>query len=162
MALRNTVAIPCVMGSVEGTMTFYHYEGPGCSSALHRNEDADLGLVQAVCNRIDRIEHVCSISLARIIDLIPEHLDIELVKVDGQGLDLDVVKSAGTRLHKVGKFIIEAQDVVDEGRNMLSKAAVTRQAAIAWFNKNGYEIDLKRSYLENEAIREWNLAFDRT
>lgn len=161
MALHNTVAIPCVVGPVEGTTAFYHYEGPGCSSVFPPNEDADLALIPPVCNRVRNMEHVCTISLARVIDLIPDHLAIELLKVDAQGFDLEVVKSAGERLHRIDKIIIEAQDETADGRNMLSRAGVTRQAATEWLNRNGYVMDLEHSYLENEAIMEWNLAFNR-
>lgn len=99
--------------------------------------------------------------LSHIIDLIPSHLEIELLKIDAQGMDLEVVQSAGSSLQKIKKIIIEVQDPTEDGRNMLSKNTATRQEVIDWFDQNGYKMDLERSYLENPAILEWNLAFDR-
>lgn len=42
-----------------------------------------------------RTDEVCSTTLEAVMDMIPPHLDIELIKIDIQGVDLEAAKSAG-------------------------------------------------------------------
>lgn len=41
--------------------------------------------------------------------MIPAQFEIEILKVDAQGVDVDVIKSAGITIRRVKKVIIEVQ-----------------------------------------------------
>lgn len=161
--LKNVVAIPCVLSFVDGFVTFYHYAGDGCSSTLPPNRLAknNDGIPKA-CKDVVRIERICSMTLETILKKIPPNISVELLKVDAQGTDLEVVQSAGTELFRIEKVILEAQeDRKNDTSHIISLNSDTVSDAKKWLSSRGFKENKNLSYLENGAVLEWNLVFDR-
>lgn len=101
--------IPCALGLSEtGSLPFYVTAGDcGCSS-----------LFKPKAIPVERIIEVPILSLADFFALFPfdTHPVIDYIKIDAQGADLDIVKSAGHYLTEHVIFItIEAEDNQYEG-----------------------------------------------
>ncbi len=158
--LKNTIAIPCAISSSEGTVEFYHYEGPGCSSVLPPNPTAS-DKIPSLCQKVKSRERICSVSLETIISFVPESVPIELLKVDAQGIDLSIVKSARSNLQKLHTVVIEAQEAVGDKSNLLSVETELKPDAIEFFQRSGFTYDETLSYEENKEVHEWNLFFHR-
>ena len=157
--LKNSIAIPCAISSSEGLAEFYHYEGPGCSSILPPNPIASSDKIPDLCKKVKSIERICSISLETVINFIPDHIPIELLKVDAQGIDLSIVKSAKSNLHKLQTVVIETQEPNENKSNLLSKDTELKSDAIEFFLHHDFIYDEILSYEENKEIKEWNIFF---
>lgn len=100
---KNFFLIPCALGlSTNAMIPFYVTNDCGCSSVYFPK---DFG--------IEQIIDVPIFSLADFFDLFPFDLHpvIDYIKIDAQGSDLDIVKSAGKYLEERVVYItLEAED----------------------------------------------------
>ena len=98
--------IPAAVSEDEGYSSF-HLTGNYVSSSLHPFSEGGLAIWKDRTG-LDVIEKriVPTMRLDRLIERIP--LDyIEFLKVDAQGHDLGVIKSAGEYIHRIGKVQLE-------------------------------------------------------
>jgi len=98
------------VSSVEGTVDFYVSTDPACSSLLPYTED---GLKRWLCPPQRKLESkkvikVEAISLKRFIQDYGI-VSVDYLKVDTQGHDLEVLKSAGDALKLVKTLVFEVQ-----------------------------------------------------
>lgn len=99
--------LPCAISDRVGVAPFYAYND-GLSSSLNlANEDApDLmnWKTKALPDDIPAVSLVPVLTLRHLLDAIPRHIEIELIKTDMQGHDLAAIKSAGLAARRA-KFI---------------------------------------------------------
>jgi len=96
--------IPCALGLANNTMIKFFVTSIdcGCSSIYHPRELA-----------VERVIEVPIFSLAEFFDLFPfdSHPVIDYIKIDAQGADLDIAKSAGNYLkERVIYITLEAEN----------------------------------------------------
>ena len=122
--LPRTFAITAAVNLVEGTALFKDYAGPGCSSLLPPNERLRAAEMPAdhPCRIVTRTRGVAVLRLESLLRLVPDGVRIELVKVDAQGVDLDVAMSAGDQLQRVERFVLEMQRVPGDDLRLLCES----------------------------------------
>jgi hypothetical protein len=156
LALTSFSLPPTLFFSTEGTMQLNNFAGPGCSSLLAQSDNVPAMDSTHPCRIVTGTTGVSVLRLDTILRLIPPSINIELLKVDAQGVDLAVVQSAGKELSRIGTLIVEVQET---SANLLYKdqqgAAVTR----AWIEGNGFQYDSEFSYMENADVAEANYVF---
>ena len=86
---------------------------------------------------------------------------IELVKVDAQGVDLEVAMSAGDQLQRVENFVLELQRVPTGDPRLLYVGQRTSSDAVLWMGEHGFTHDQTYSFVENAAVAEANELFVR-
>jgi len=157
--LERVLPVPTALGMKNSVVVFNHYTGPGCSSVNKPNLKAfdSLGSAAKPCTQIAKTEIVPMIRLDLIVNLIPPHLEIEFLKIDVQGKDLETAQSLGEKLTRVKKIYIEVQD---EQFIPITLGQPGKSSVIRWFEVNGFSLNSKQSALENSKIGEWNLMFD--
>jgi FkbM family methyltransferase len=164
--IPRLIPIMAAIFTVEGTRAFYEYAATGCSSLLEPNPNIDKKLSKYdwfdVCTKIKKTTGVSTLRLETILSIIDPSLNIELLKVDAQGVDLDVVKSGGKQLRRIGKIIIETQ--IDNSKknesNILYKNGNTAVETLEYMQAEGFAFDEKQSSIENKAIEEHNYVFN--
>ncbi|CAF1282098.1 unnamed protein product [Adineta steineri] len=160
--------IPIIVAiyTVEGTQLFYEYGIDGCSSLLEPNVNLDSRYYAnnwlTGCHQVKQMTGVSTVRLEKILSIIDPRLNIELLKIDAQGVDLDVVKSCGKQLQRVEKIIIEIQKQVSGNKttNLLYKNQITAEDSVIWMNENGFLYNEKQGSVNNKAIEEYNYVFD--
>ena len=166
--IPRLISIIAAIFSTEGTQLFYEYGGEGCSSLLKPNRNFDHAFSSYTwfkpCTEVKETTGTSTIRLESIISLINPRYEIELLKIDAQGVDLEVVKSAGKHLKRIRKIILETQDEVmkNGSSNILYKDANTAKLTKEWMEDNGYVFNKEQSDIENESISEYNHVYDRS
>lgn len=79
-------------------------DNAGCSSLLKLNRRSDR---LQWCARTGEHREVPVISLRHVLSMVPSRNRVALVKVDAQGVDLSVMRSAGDALQRVERFTLE-------------------------------------------------------
>lgn len=86
---KNTTVFNYALSSKKGSTTFNYYPGrPAVSGFLERN------------NQIGQEPTLLSVQMEKLDDLIPENLDIDLVKIDVEGAEYQVLAGAKYILQK--------------------------------------------------------------
>lgn len=101
--MERLIAIPFALNNTEGPQTFYITKFDQWSSLLKSSPGEFLKERRQVQEEV-RVE---VFHLKRILEMIPERLPIELLKVDVQGKDLEVLQSAAAQLPRVRKIKTE-------------------------------------------------------
>ncbi|CAF1409688.1 unnamed protein product [Adineta ricciae] len=165
--IPRVVAIIAAVYTGAGTQLFYEYPVDGCSSLLEPNAELDVsyfaGKWLTGCHQVKQMTGVSTVRLETILSLIDPRLDIQLLKIDAQGADLEVAQSGGEQLKRVGKIIIETQKKVSTNNktsNMLYKNQVSAAHSVKWMADNGFIFDEKQSFANNEEIKEYNYVFN--
>ena len=97
------VALPVAVGPVAGASNFRVSSNAGCSSMLptvNSNRQASW------CSKVMEFRSVPTITLETILGWLDPR-PVELLKIDAQGMDLEVVRSGFSRLHQVRRFSLE-------------------------------------------------------
>lgn len=150
----NFIVIPMAVAETDGSADFHINANDFASSLLPLSKKA----LQAWDGLEDHIEQsivtVPTIRLDTFMDLM-QIQKIDFLKVDTQGMDLAVVRSAGSRLRDIAKITIEVGiAVVPLYVGAPSKDEVLRFLEAAGFTLTGVE---KQTYGQEE-----NLTFFRT
>ncbi|CAF1202178.1 unnamed protein product [Adineta steineri] len=164
--IPRLIPIIAAIYTIEGTQLFYEYALDGCSSLLEPNAKLDPNYYvdnwQIGCHQVKRMTGVSTIPLEKILSIIHPRLDIQLLKIDAQGVDLDVVKSCGKQLQRVEKIIIEIQKVVANNKtnNLLYKNQITADESVLWMKENGFFFNKQQASVNNKQLEEYNYVFD--
>ena len=164
--IPRVIPITAAIFPIEGTQVFYEYAGDGCSSLLEPNSKIDASLSRyewfQPCTKVKKITGVSTLRLETVLSVIDPRLNVELLKVDAQGVDLDAVKSGGKQLKRISKIIIEVQADQSNNKtsNMLYTNSNTANDVRKWMSENGFLYDEKQSIVENKAIEEYNYVFN--
>ena len=151
--LPNFVVIPMAVSEQDGCVDFYVNTYDQCSSILPidpnvaRNwiENTDLAVQNRIC--------VPTIRLDTFLDLlkIPK---IDYLKIDAQGADFSVIKSAGQRLQDIQKITFEVQTT----NIPLYIGASRKDETVTYLEKSGF------TFLNRETVtkdKEEDLTFIR-
>jgi FkbM family methyltransferase len=158
--MRRLIPIHAAVTENDGQVRFHHYAAPGASSVLVPGVEAKGSPgIPDECVELIRSELVPSIRLESIISALPASIEIELLKVDTQGNDLKVVKSAGEQIKRVKMVLMEIQDTRD-GRAPFYEGQDTFEEAMDWMTKMDFVLNKKLSWFENPEANEWNLVFN--
>jgi len=106
------------------------------------NDRAMSGILRSCWNTDTKSKSVVvpSVTLASIIRRIPDGISLKYLKINAQGHDFDVLKSAGAYLQRVENVHFEMQ--VDPPRNRQLVKEVPRYADVASFmNQNGFHYE---------------------
>jgi len=126
-------ALPMAVSNLEGFAIFHRTENDVSSSLRSFNP---VGLANwKDKNGLDVIEEftVPTIRLEQIIDLIPLER-VEFLKIDAQGHDLDVVKSAGSKLEKIDSIKLEVAVTPVQ----LYNGGATKEEIISYMTEHGF------------------------
>lgn len=150
----NYLVIPMAVSEEDGTATFYLNEFEMAGSLLPLNEDALRTWVGVQNHKVQRAVTVPTIRLDTFMDLVGiDHIDF--LKIDAQGMDLSIARSAGRRLRNIAKITLE----VAVAPVPLYKGASTKSDVLKFFEEAGFAL----SRIETQTHgQEENLTFVRT
>jgi len=104
--------------------------------------------------------YVSIITLEEVLKLLPKHVRIPLVKVDAQGSDLLVVKSASAHISRIERIQVECQDLPVNHERMVYVGQPTKQDFVEFFANKGFV--LERCWDNQPVFREENCIFARS
>ena len=139
-------------------MKINNFAGPGCTSLLARSDNVPVLDSNHPCRVVTGTTGVAVLRLDTLLRLIPPSINVEMLKVDAQGVDLAVVQSAGEELSRIGTLIVEVQETTS---NLLYKDQLGAVGTRAWIEENGFRYDADFSYMENPDVQEANYVFRR-
>lgn len=173
--IPRVVAFSTAVSNAAGSIMFNQFGGPGCSSVLAPNADLRLkdgGSQESnrepsdgdpvlgkggACTTVRARINVTVVRLEGILAAVPSDVRIELLKVDAQGVDLQVLQGAGAQLSRIDTIIVEAQNASAAG--LLYTNASTGEQTVAWMQAQGWRYDAEYSAMEYAALGEVNYVF---
>ncbi len=160
-AIERVIPIFGAITCLDGRTLFRHYAAPGLSSVKKPGQfvKGSQGITDTKFELLCE-EEVPSYRLESILKLVPSYLDIEFLKVDTQGSDLEVVQSCGEQIQRIRKIMIEVQRW-SERIPALYEGQSGYDEAVCWLESQGFALNRDQSWCENSAMDEWNLVFDR-
>ena len=148
----NYVVIPMAVAETDGAAQFHINSFEQASSLLTMNESARLSWRGGEALREESVLTVPTIRLDTFMD----HMRInrvDILKVDTQGNDLAVVRSAGQRLRDICKITLE----VDLTPNRLYQGSPSKEDVLSFLEAGGFKLvsNERQSYGQEE-----NLTFE--
>ena len=134
-ALQNFTVIPVAIAETDGFSDFYINANTGASSLLPLNPS---GLRRWIGGEVLKVESKVRVPTMRL-DTFMKWMGIsrvEYLKVDAQGTDLAVVRSAGERIKDIKKITLEVAITPIS----LYKGAATRADVIEFFECKGFNL----------------------
>ncbi len=151
--IANYVVLPMAVAETDGFAEFHVNRFDDASSLLPMNEQARKSWVGGDVFQLEKTITVPTIRLDTFMDLFSIQ-EVEFLKVDAQGTDLAVLRSAGPRLRDVTKIVME----VDVSPLPVYKGSHSKPEAIEFLKKAGFEL----VQTEGQAYdQEENLTFVR-
>lgn len=147
----NFLVFPMAVAEQDGTATFYVNEFEMAGSLLPLNEDAVRTWVGVENHKVERTVTVPTIRLDTFMDLVGLQR-IDFLKVDTQGTDLAVVRSAGRRLRDIVRIALE----VAIAPVPLYKGAPSKGDVLSFFKEAGFALVRTESQTHGQ---EENLTF---
>ncbi len=152
-ALPNFVVIPMAIAEQDGCASFYVNSFAAASSLLPFNSQ---GLEKWIDGDLLRVEQTIAVPTIRL-DTFLHRMDIrevEYLKVDAQGADLAVIRSAGARLADIERISLEVQITPDP----LYEGASEKASVIECLHGAGFTlVSTERQSHDQEE----NLTFER-
>ena len=149
--LPNFALLPFAVAETNGVADFYINSNEGSSSLLPFNPE---GLRRWIGGHLMRVESKVQVPTIRL-DSFMEWAGISTVdylKIDTQGADLSVLRSAGERIRDIKKIMLE----VAVTPVPLYEGAATRAGVIAYLERYGFALKkVESQYYEQEE----NLTF---
>jgi FkbM family methyltransferase len=153
--------VPAAVGNFEGVAAFHLSNNDGSSSSLAQFHD------HAAKLNSGKSSYVPVVRLDSILQQIPDHIKVDKIKIDAQGFDLEVIKSAGSQLHRFKSIIGEV--VVNEDLAYYKDVDNSRKSWLAFMGKNGYKkVAEECNGVSEEQLKsgvrceEGNLEFEKT
>jgi FkbM family methyltransferase len=150
----NYLVIPMAVAEQDGTATFYVNEFEMAGSLLQLNEDALRTWVGVQNHKVQRAVTVPTIRLDTFMDLAGLER-IDFLKIDAQGMDLSVARSAGRRLCDIARITVE----VAVASVPLYKGAPSKDEVLKFFEDAGFALARTESQTHGQ---EENLTFIRS
>jgi FkbM family methyltransferase len=140
--LPNYIVIPMAVSGVDGVGHFFVNSQPMCSSMLPLNPEGvaiyqsrgvlakspDFRIEKEIvvpCTRLDTFMSLTGIE------------SVQFLKIDAQGTDFEVVKSAGERLRTINRILLE----VPSGDVHLYQNECSKEEVVAYMKNAGFELD---------------------
>lgn len=102
----NYVVVPVAIAEKDGSADFHLNEFDMASSLLPLNEEALRSWVGIDSHKVASTVTVPTIRLDTFMEYM-EIKKVDFLKIDAQGMDLSVLKSAGSRLHDIARITLE-------------------------------------------------------
>jgi FkbM family methyltransferase len=150
----NYLVIPMAVAEKDGCADFYINAFEAASSLLPFNEEALRSWIGGDALKVDSVVKVPTIRLDTLMDLLKIQT-VEHLKIDTQGMDLAVVKSAGSRLQDIRQITLE----VDINPEPLYVGAPRKEDVVQYLQAAGFS-HIRSEKQTND--QEENLTFLRT
>lgn len=131
----NYFVIPIAVAENDGSSDFYINALDAASSLLPLNEAARRSWIGGDGLKIDSVITVPTIRLDTLMDLTGIGT-VDFLKIDAQGADFAVVRSAGSRLKDVCKITLE----VDVTPTRLYEGSADRRDIVAYLERQGFAL----------------------
>ena len=95
------IGLPVALGRTRGSLDFRINKLAGASSLLPSDPERSALPLTDIATTTVEIRKVPVLLLEDVLERIPPHIDIEFLKLDIQGVDLQVLKSGGDELRRV-------------------------------------------------------------
>lgn len=155
------IMINAAITQVRSSMPFYvNAEGAHCNSILKRNSEFQSPILsngeKAVvhCPKKGAPVMVNTFPLDDIISQLPF---VTYLKIDAQGYDYEVIKSAAKTISKIKRIKLECQDVGSKKELLLYVNASQCPEIKDWVVSNGFK--LKSKTYSNSNIKEYDMVF---
>ncbi|PRP88530.1 ubiquitin C-terminal hydrolase L3 [Planoprotostelium fungivorum] len=145
-------SFPAAVSPIEGYQAFRRAGTDMCSSLKGVNPEAIRKDWPGGCTETSLTYEVPTVRLETIIEMVPSDIAIEFLKVDAQGSDLDVIKSAGKLLSRISTIVVEVQLL----RPLYAESA-TEQDFIDYFKIHGFKHT--QTKIQNLEKTEANMLF---
>jgi len=129
----NFLVIPMAVSEKDGTAALHVNAYDAASSLLPFNESALRAWIGGEKLKVDSVITVPTIRLDTLMQL-AEIQCVDFLKIDTQGMDLAVVRSAGSRLRDITKITLE----VDLNPVPLYSGAPSKDQVLAFLNEAGF------------------------
>ena len=149
----NYFVVPMAVGETDGFASFYVNAFEAASSLLPLNKRALGSWVGGKALEVKSVINVPTIRLDTFMALL-EIRKVDYLKIDTQGMDLAVVKSAGSRLRDFAKIKLE----VDIKEVRLYSGAPSKDEVVVFLDEAGFAlVDVEKQTHDQEE----NLTFIR-
>ena len=128
--LPNLQVFQMVMGLANTQVPFHINQSRETSSLLTAN---CVGPWQSYAEQLQAVETI-AVPMMRLDTFIAQHaiVEVDLLKIDAQGYDLQVLQGAGTAIHCVKKILVEAQ------LQPLYEGSATKAAIVEYLTSQGF------------------------
>lgn len=149
--LPNLFVFNLAIGEQEGSATFYLNFDDQTSSLLEADPQADWSAYE---KQLERVESI-SVEVKRLDSFLSENsiTEVDLLKVDAQGADLQVLKSAGDLIHNIKRIQVEVQ------LSPLYVGSADKTEIVNYLTSRGFRLALSQP--QTEGLEE-NLDFVRS
>jgi len=149
----NFLVIPMAVTETDGTADFYLNEFEPASSLLPLNEAGQRSWIGVHNHKVKSVVTVPTIRLDTFMDLTGIS-EVDFLKVDTQGMDLAVVRSAGRKLRSIAKVMLE----VEIATPPLYTGAPSKEEVLNFFEDAGFRLQGVEKQTDGQ---EENLTFVR-
>jgi len=149
----NFVVIPMAVAESDGQGQFHMNTFAAASSLLPMDEEARKAWIGGQTLQVETVATVATIRMDTFMNLF-NISSVDFLKIDAQGMDLAVVRSAGSRLRDIHKVMLE----VDLSPKPLYRGAPSKNEVLEYMNFAGFKL----VYAERQSHgQEENLTFAR-
>ena len=144
---KNYIPLNLAIGLKNEDVEFITYHNGRFSSMLEFNKESEFyKYCEDNCQSFDEFKETIKIECIRLDKLIEkeEIKEIEYIKIDTQGTDLDVVKSLGDKISIVKKISMEIQ------LKELYRGSSTIEETLEYMNKRGFVLVEDLNHYNNE------------
>jgi FkbM family methyltransferase len=131
----NYIVIPMAVAEQDGVSDFYVNKADVASSLLPLNEASRQSWIGGEVLAVDAVRAVPTIRLDTLMSLLGVGA-VDFLKIDAQGADLAVVRSAGPRLKDIQRVMLEA----DVSPTRLYEGSASREEVIAYMEEQGFRL----------------------
>jgi FkbM family methyltransferase len=131
----NFIVIPMAVAETDGHAEFHTNTFDAASSILPMDEDVRRAWIGGQALHVDSITTVATIRLDNFMDL-SKITSVDFLKIDTQGMDLAVLRSAGSRLRDIRKITLE----VDLSPRPLYRGAASKNDVLEFMSSAGFKL----------------------
>ena len=131
----NYFVVPMAVAESDGVAEFHINALDAASSLLPLNEAATRTWIGGKGLRVTSVVTVPTVRLDTFMDLIGVS-SVDFLKIDAQGADFSVLRSAGSRLRNINKITLEA----DVTPTRLYEGSAGRDEIIAYLDQQGFRL----------------------
>ena len=149
----NYCVMPMAVAELDGISEFYVNAHEQASSLLKMDENAKKTWIGSETMFLETIKQVPTIRLDTFMQLM-QISKVDFLKIDTQGADLSVVRSAGARIRDIEKVMFE----VEVTSNRLYEGSASKDEVISFMSNSGFELVARETQFFDQ---EENLTFAR-